>query len=92
MTFVYPAIITKQKNGEGFHAIVPDLECCEADGIDIEDVIDKARDQIKNWINLELEDKESSLPEQTHIDDIILEEGSLKKNVMVTMHISTGYY
>ena len=42
MTFTYPAVFTPHKNGKGYHAFFPDLECCEADGPDLEDAIDKA--------------------------------------------------
>ena len=34
MTFTYPAVFTPHKNGKGYHAFFPDLECCEADGPD----------------------------------------------------------
>ena len=40
MTFTYPAVFTPHKNGKGYHAFFPDLECCEADGPDLEDAIE----------------------------------------------------
>ena len=43
MTFTYPAVFTPHKNGKGYHAFFPDLECCEADGPDLEDAIENAR-------------------------------------------------
>ena len=30
MTFVYPAVFTPKKDGKGYDAYFPDLECCEA--------------------------------------------------------------
>ena len=49
MTFTYPAVFTPHKNGKGYHAFFPDLECCEADGPDLEDAIENARDAACNW-------------------------------------------
>lgn len=42
MTFVYPAIFTPHEDGKGYHALFPDLECCEADGGDLEDAVEEA--------------------------------------------------
>ena len=39
MTFTYPAVFTPHKEGKGFHVEFPDLECCEADGGDLEKFI-----------------------------------------------------
>ena len=44
MTFTYPAVFTPHKNDKGYHVEFPDLECCEADGPDLEDAMDEARD------------------------------------------------
>ena len=52
MTFTYPAVFTPHKNGKGYHAFFPDLECCEADGPDLEDAIENARDAACNWITV----------------------------------------
>ena len=43
MTFVYPAVFTPKKDGKGYDAYFPDLECCEADGPDLEDAIEDLR-------------------------------------------------
>ena len=37
MTFTYPAVFTPHKDDKGFHAYFPDLECCVADGPDLEE-------------------------------------------------------
>ena len=76
MTFVYPAVFTPKKDGKGYDAYFPDLECCEAEGPDLEDAVENARDAAYNWISLELEE-EGDLPAQTHIDDMSLPEGSM---------------
>ena len=72
MTFTYPAVFTKKEDGTGFHAFFPDLEMCEADGADLEDAIENARDAAQNWISVELEEFEGDLPFATHVDDIEL--------------------
>ena len=53
MTFTYPAVFTKKEEGDGYHAFFPDLEMCEADGADLEDAIENARDAAQNWISVE---------------------------------------
>ena len=55
MTFVYPAVFTPKKDGKGYDAYFPDLECCEAEGPDLEDAVENARDAAYNWISLELD-------------------------------------
>ena len=53
MTFVYPAVFTPHEKDNGFHVEFPDLECCEADGPDLEDAVENARDAARNWITAE---------------------------------------
>ena len=43
MTFTYPAVFTPHKDDKGFHVVFPDLECCEADGPDLEDAVETWR-------------------------------------------------
>lgn len=86
MTFVYPAVFTPKKDGNGYDAYFPDLECCEAEGPDLEDAVENARDAAYNWISLELEE-EGDLPAQTHIDDMNLPEGSMVKQIMVRIKL-----
>ena len=61
MTFVYPAVFTPKKDGKGYDVVFPDLECCTAEGPDLEDAVENARDAAMNWITLELEE-EGELP------------------------------
>ena len=44
MTFIYPAVFTPHEDGKGYHAEFPDLEGCAADGPDLEDTIDNAKE------------------------------------------------
>ena len=83
MTFTYPAVFTKTEEGNGYHAFFPDLEMCEADGADLEDAIENARDAAQNWISVELEEFEGDLPFATHMDDIELAENQVAKQIMV---------
>ena len=78
MTFVYPAVFTPKKDGKGYDAYFPDLECCDA--------VENAREAAYNWISLELEE-EGDLPAQTHIDDMSLPEGSMVKQIMVRIKL-----
>lgn len=86
MTFVYPAVFTPHKDDKGYHAEFPDLECCEADGPDLEDAIENARYMAGNWIQVELDD-DGDLPFSTHVDDIVLEEGQFVRMISVTVKL-----
>lgn len=86
MTFTYPAVFTPHKDDKGYHAYFPDLECCEADGPDLEDTMDEARDAARDWLTVELEDG-GEFPEQTHIDDLDLPEGSFARNLLIRIKL-----
>lgn len=86
MTFTYPAVFTPHKEDKGFHAYFPDLECCEADGPDLEDAVENARDAARDWISVELEDT-CDIPPCSHADDIELKEGEFIKFIMVTIKL-----
>lgn len=87
MTFIYPAVFTPHKDDKGYHAAFPDLECCEADGPDLEDAIENARETAYNWIMVELEEEECDLPFASHEDDIHLEEGQFVRRILVTIKL-----
>lgn len=82
MTFIYPAVFTPHKDDKGYHVVFPDLECCEADGPDLEDALEDAREAAYTWISVELEDS-GELPPQTHGEDMELPEGSFVRQIMV---------
>lgn len=86
MTFTYPAVFTPHKEDKGFHAYFPDLECCEADGPDLEDAVENARDAARDWITVELEDT-CDIPPCSHADDIELKEREFVKFIMVTIKL-----
>lgn len=86
MTFVYPAVFTPKEDGTGYRAEFPDLECCVAEGPDLEDAVENARDAAFNWISLELEEG-GELPAQTHAEDLELKEGCLVKQIMVRVKL-----
>lgn len=87
MTFTYPAIFTPHKNDKGFHVTFPDLECCEADGPDLEDAVENARDAEYNWLWVEVEDGTYGFPPQSYPGDLILEKGEFVKHIMVIIKL-----
>ena len=89
MTFTYPAVFTPHKDDKGFHAEFPDLELCEADGPDLEDAIEAARDAAYNWLSLEWEEG-GDFPQQTHAEDMELAEGAFVRQIMVRIKFFVG--
>ena len=86
MTFTYPAVFTPHKDDKGFHAEFPDLELCEADGPDLEDAIEAARDAAYNWLSLEWEEG-GDFPQQTNAEDMELAEGAFVRQIMVRIKL-----
>lgn len=86
MTFTYPAVFTPHKEDKGYHVEFPDLECCEADGPDLEDAIEAARDAAYNWLSLEWEEG-GDFPAQTHAEDMDMAEGSFVRQIMVRLKL-----
>ena len=86
MTFIYPAVFTPHKEDAGYHVVFPALECCEADGPDLEDALEAARDAAYNWLSVELEE-EGDFPAQTHGDDMDLPKGSFVRQIMVRIKL-----
>lgn len=87
MTFIYPAVFTPHKEDSGYHAYFPDLEGCEADGPDLEDAMDNAREAARSWICVELEEEFVELPEVSHTDDLALEEGAFVRMMMIVVRL-----
>ena len=86
MTFIYPAVFTPHKEDGGYHVKFPDLECCEADGPDLEDALEEAREAAFNWLSVELEEG-GEFPAQTHAEDMELTEGSFVRQIMVRIKL-----
>ncbi len=89
MNFIYPAILKKTENG--YHARFPDLEMCEAEGPTIDETLDRARDEMENWIRAELEEDEPVLPTISDPEDMQLEEGEEVRNIMVVYRFYDGW-
>lgn len=87
MTFVYPAVFTPHENDNGYHAEFPDLECCEADGPDLEDAVENARAAALNWVTVEIDEFEGDLPFATHVEDIPLKEGQIVKLISMKVKL-----
>lgn len=90
MKIVYPAVFEKKKDGSGYQAYFPDLEGCEAEGEDLEDAADRAREAAAEWISVEM-DEGNDLPELSHEEDLDLKEGSIVKYLTMTIHLVPGY-
>ena len=86
MTFTYPAVFTPHAKDSGFHAQFPDLECCEADGPDLEDALEEARVAAYNWLCVELEEG-GEFPAQSHPEDMKLQEGSFVRQILVRIKL-----
>lgn len=90
MKIVYPAIFSKKEDGCGFKAYFPDLDGCVAEGAELEDAADQAREAATDWILVEMEEG-NDLPELSHIDDLKLEEGEVVKYLTMTIQLVPGY-
>ena len=89
MQFLYPAIIKETENG--YHARFPDLEMCEAEGEDLHDVLERARDAMEGWIRAELEEDDPVLPPLTDPEDIELKENEFVRNILVIYRFYDGW-
>ncbi len=87
MTFIYPAVFTPHENDKGYHAVFPDLECCEADGRDLEEAIENARDAALDWLTIEITEYEGDVPFSTAAEDIEIKDGELLKQIMVRVKL-----
>ncbi len=90
MKIVYPAVFSKDKEGEGYHVYFPDLEGCSASGRDREEALEHAKDAAVDWLMLELADG-NDLPAQSHPDDLELEEGETSQYVAMAVKLVEGY-
>ncbi len=87
MTFTYPAVVVPHDGDNGYHVYFPDLESCEADGPDLDDALQNAREAAYDWICVELEEEMVLMPEVSHEEDIKLPEGGFLRNIMVTVKL-----
>ncbi len=91
MTFIYPAVFVPHEHDKGYRAYFPDLECCEADGPDLEDTLENIRDAAYNWIAAELEEDDPEMPEVSHETEITLPAGGFIRQIMVTVKLLPDY-
>jgi len=87
MTFIDPAVFTPHKDGRGYHAYFPDLDGCEADGPDLEDTIENAREAAYNWLCVELEEESPEFPMVSHEEDIPLAPGEEVRQIMTVIRL-----
>ena len=87
MTFIYPAVFTPHEGGEGYHVEFPDLESCTADGPDLEDALENAKDAAYAWICAELEEEFPDFPEVSHVEDMELAEGCFVRQLMIVVKL-----
>ena len=92
MKFIYPAIIHKSGD-ERFEAYVPDLEGCRAEGFSLDDVMEEMNHAMLDWITLEIDDGDGTLPPISEAEDLegLLTEGDLVRNVCVTYRSYDGW-
>lgn len=90
MKIVYPAIFQKKNDGSGYQAYFPDLDGCVAEGTDLEDAADHAREAATDWLLVEM-DEGNELPEISHEEDLSLEEGNIVKYLTMTIQLVPGY-
>ncbi len=87
MTFIYPAVFSPKKDGEGYHVTFPDLACCEAEGPDLEDALENASDAAYNWIWSEFEEEDCDIPPASSESELELKEGEFVRNIMVRIKL-----
>lgn len=90
MKFIYPAVFQKKEDG-GYHGYFPDLACCEADGPDLEETIEKANEACYDWITLELEEEKPFLPPVSDDTDIELKENEVLRHISVNIKMYEGW-
>lgn len=90
MKIVYPAVFIKKEDDSGYQAYFPDLEGCVAEGEDLEDTADRAREAATDWILVEM-DEGNDLPELSHVEDLEMAEGNIVKYLTMTVQLVPGY-
>jgi predicted RNase H-like HicB family nuclease len=66
---------------------IPDLEGCYADGGDLEDALQSAREAAEEWIRIEMEEFEGDLPFSSLPEELKLEEGQFVRMLMLTIRL-----
>ena len=90
MKFIYPAVFRKTEEDK-YKGFFPDLECCEATGDSLDDVIENAHAAASDWISLELSEDDCQLPPVSDAEDIELQEGDIIRNISVNIRFYEGW-
>jgi predicted RNase H-like HicB family nuclease len=91
MTFTYPAVFTPNEDGS-FDGYFPDLEGCVFHGENLDDAINNAIEEEREWITVETsDDPEEGLPYVSDEEDLDLKEGEFVRNIAVIIHFEVGY-
>ncbi len=89
MTFQYPAVFQKTEDGK-YTAYFPDLAMCFAKGNTIDECINDAIAECREWIQTELLDT-LDLPPVSSIDDILLKKNEHIRNIAVIVRLYEGW-
>lgn len=93
MTFTYPAVFQKHEDGS-YTGYFPDLDQCFFKGETIDDAINDAIAEEKEWIEAQVEEDEvegANMPYVSDREDIVLKENEFIRDVAVIMHFEVGY-
>ncbi|MDD3340343.1 MAG: type II toxin-antitoxin system HicB family antitoxin [Lachnospiraceae bacterium] len=90
MKFIYPAVFHQTPEG-AYKGYFPDLECCYAEGSDLEDALDNANAAAYDWLTLELDDPDYDLPRVSDPQDLHLKEGDIVRNILVNIKFYEGW-
>lgn len=91
MTFTYPAVFQPQEDGT-YKGYFPDLEGCEFEGTDLDDALNNAIEEEREWITVETDENPGDgLPYVSDEEDIELQEGEFIREIAVIIHFEVGY-
>lgn len=89
MTFRYPAVFQKKEDGS-YTAYFPDLAMCTAKGSTLDDCINDAIAECRDWIQTELLET-LDMPPVSDYDDIALRENEHVRTIAVIVRLYEGW-
>ncbi len=89
MTFKYPAVFKKNEDGK-YTAYFPDLEMCTAKGDTLDDCINDAIAECRDWIQTELLET-LDMPPVSDYEDIPLNENEHIRTIGVIVRLYEGW-
>ena len=89
MTFKYPAVFQKNDDGK-YTAYFPDLAMCTAKGETLDDCINDAIAECRDWIQTELLDT-LDMPPVSDFDDIPLKDNEHVRMIGVIVRLYEGW-